>query len=145
MELSEKSFEVTYIPEPNLAFGYGQISDHPKDGLFLYGPLSASSRSKEVSIGVIGTKEGLSYFRNWAIRLGGFIEVPPPGKTDKKNRLQASKSASVKTGTHVAAYSRNHARAGAICKQGRLSDKAVTGTGHSFLEPRYRALLQDTA
>ncbi|MCB9965877.1 MAG: hypothetical protein H6855_07360 [Rhodospirillales bacterium] len=90
MELSEKSFEVTYIPEPNLAFGYGQISDHPKDGLFLYGPRSASSRSKEVSIGVIGTKEGLSYFRNWAIRLGGFIEVPPPGKTDKKNRLHLS-------------------------------------------------------
>src|SRR5574337_862648 len=90
MDLPEKTLEVAYIPEPDLAFGYGQTSDHPKDGLFLYGPHLGSARSKEVSIGVIGTEEGLSYFRNWAIRLGGFIGVPPPGKMDKKNRLHLS-------------------------------------------------------
>lgn len=90
MDLPEKSLEVAYIPEPGLAFGHGQTSDHPKDGLFLYGPHSASARSKDVSIGVIGTKDGLSYFRNWAIRLGGFIAVPPPGKMDKEHRLHLS-------------------------------------------------------
>ena len=90
MDLEEKSLEVAYIREPDLSFGHGQISDDPKDGLFLYGPHSGSTRSKEVSIGVIGTKEGLSYFRNWAIHLGGFIEVPPPGRMDKENRLHLS-------------------------------------------------------
>ncbi len=90
MELPEKPLEVTYIREPDLSFGYGQISDHPKDGLFLYGPHSGPVRSKEVSIGVIGTHNGLSYFRNWAIRLGGFIAVPDPGKMDKEHRLHLS-------------------------------------------------------
>jgi len=41
MELSEKSPEVIYIDEPELSFGHGQTSDHPKDGLFLYGPHNA--------------------------------------------------------------------------------------------------------
>lgn len=90
MELPEKPFEVTYIREPELSFGHGQVSDHPKDGLFLYGPHSGPVRSKEVSIGVIGTHNGLSYFRNWAIRLGGFIAVPAPGKMDKEHRLHLS-------------------------------------------------------
>lgn len=90
MDLPEKSLEVAYIKEPNLSFSYGQTSDNPKDGLFLYGPYSGPARSKEVSLGVIGTKEGLSYFRNWAIRFGGFIAVPPAGKMDKEHRLHLS-------------------------------------------------------
>ena len=90
MELPQKSLEVTYIREPELSFGHGQISDHPKDGLFLYGPHSGPVRSREVSIGVIGTEKDLSFFRNWAIRLGGFIAVPPPGKMDKEHRLHLS-------------------------------------------------------
>ena len=73
MELPERFLEVAYIEEPDLAFGYGQISDHPKDGLFLYGPHAGPSRSKEITIGVVGTKDGLSFFRKWAIRLGGFV------------------------------------------------------------------------
>ena len=90
MELPGKVLEVTYITEPDLAFGHGQVSDHPKDGLFLYGPHSGPVRPKEISIGVIGTDKGLFYFRNWAIKLGGFIAVPPPGKTDKAHRLHLS-------------------------------------------------------
>lgn len=90
MELQEKTLDVIYIKEPRLTFGHGQISDHPKDGLFLYGPHAGPLRSKEISIGVIGTKEGLSLFRNWAISLGGFVAVPQPGKLDKKNRLHLS-------------------------------------------------------
>jgi hypothetical protein len=38
MQLPEKQLPVVYIEEPELAFGHGQNSDHPKDGLFLYGP-----------------------------------------------------------------------------------------------------------
>ena len=54
------------------------------------GRTAAPVRSREVSVGVIGTKDGLSYFRNWAIALGGFVAVPPPKKTDKENRLHLS-------------------------------------------------------
>ncbi len=90
MDLPEKSLEVIHIEEPELSFGHGQTCDHPKDGLFLYGPHAAPARSREVSVGVIGTKDGLTYFRNWAIALGGFVAVPPPKKTDKANRLHLS-------------------------------------------------------
>jgi len=90
MELPEQHLEVMHIEEPELSFGHGQTCDHPKDGLFLYGPHAALARSREVSVGVVGTKDGLSYFRNWAIALGGFVSVPPPKKTDKANRLHLS-------------------------------------------------------
>jgi hypothetical protein len=86
----DKKLEVIYVPEPVLAFGYRQTSDHPKDGLFLYGPHNAPSRSREVSVGAIGTKEGLTHFRNWAIKLGGFISIPPRSKKDKEHRLHLS-------------------------------------------------------
>ncbi|MBL8496798.1 hypothetical protein ABF87_09190 [Nitrosomonas sp. JL21] len=90
MDLPEKSMEVVYIPEPNLSFGHGQSTDHPKDGLFLYGPHSGPAQSREVKIGVIGTTIGLGYFRSWAIKLGGFISIPSKGKLDKEHRLHLS-------------------------------------------------------
>jgi hypothetical protein len=90
MDLPEKFLQVVYIPEPELSFGHGQTSDHPKDGLFLYGPHNGPTRPREVAVGVIGTKNGLSYFRNWAIALGGFIAIPSPKKTDKVYRLHLS-------------------------------------------------------
>src|SRR5215470_12137769 len=90
MDLPKESLKVIHIDEPDLSFGHGQTCDHPKDGLFLYGPHNAPARSREVSLGVIGTKDGLSYFRNWSISLGGFVAVPPPKKTDKEHRLHLS-------------------------------------------------------
>ena len=90
MDLPEICLEVCNISEPDLCFGNGQVCDHPKDGLFLYGPHSGSGQSKEISIGVIGTNVGLNYFRNWAIKLGGYVPIPPAGKTDKENRLHLS-------------------------------------------------------
>ena len=90
MKLVESELEIRYIAEPVLSFGYRQVSDHPKDGLFLYGPHARAPRSQEVSIGVIGTRTGLSYFRKWAIKAGGFIAVPPRGERDKENRLHLS-------------------------------------------------------
>jgi hypothetical protein len=73
MELPENPSKVIHIDEPELSFGHGQTCDHPKDGLFLYGPHSAPVRSREVSVGVIGTKDGLSVFselghRSWRLR-----------------------------------------------------------------------------
>jgi len=90
MELPIQPIPVIYIDEPDLCFGHGQASDHPKDGLFLYGPHAAPARRREISVGVVGTNDGLNHFRNFAIRLGGQIPVPPPGKMDKEHRLHLS-------------------------------------------------------
>ena len=79
-----------HLAEPSLAFGFGQATDHPKDGLFLYGPHKADSRRKIISLGVIGTSRGLGFFRTWAARALGEIDVPPPKKTDKPHRLHLS-------------------------------------------------------
>jgi len=36
---------VTYYDEPELIFGFGQRSAHPKDGLLLFGPESNPHKS----------------------------------------------------------------------------------------------------
>ncbi len=90
MDVPRSELKVIHIKEPELLFGYGQRCDHPKDGLFLYGPHSAPSTPKEISVGAIGTKDGLRFLRRWAIAVGGFIAVPPPGKMEKEHRLHLS-------------------------------------------------------
>ena len=89
-EFPQIPLKTIHIDEPYLYFGHGQKSDHPKDGLYLYGPHSGPIRPKEISVGAIGTKDGLRFLRRWAIEVGSFIAVPPPGKTDKQNRIHLS-------------------------------------------------------
>src|SRR6266568_852722 len=87
MEFPERSLQVLHLPEPLLEFGAKQATAHPKDGLFLYGPHERAKKTKEVRVGVIGTATGINYFRAWAGRLKKGIQVPPPGKTEKQDRL----------------------------------------------------------
>ena len=61
------------LPEPLLGFGYQQRMEHPKDGLFLFGPLEDGAHPAEMRIGVIGTLEGLGHFRTWTKRICGHI------------------------------------------------------------------------
>jgi len=61
------------IEEPALTFGYQQQMEHPKDGLFLFGPLADPAHPAEMRIGVIGTPEGLRCYAEWARRIRGFI------------------------------------------------------------------------
>lgn len=61
------------LPEPMLSFGYQQRLEHPKDGLFLFGPLGGSGHPAEMRIGVIGTAAGLACFRTWSQRIRGYI------------------------------------------------------------------------
>lgn len=86
-DASTNGMKVIYLDEPELCFGYNQVCEHPKDGLFLYGPNLPPDRAREIRVGAVGTKNGLAYLRAWAIAAGGFVEVPPPGKTDKEHRL----------------------------------------------------------
>jgi hypothetical protein len=87
MKFDETSLTVLHIPEPPLEFSYGQTCPYPKDGLYLYGPHRKPSKPPYISVGVIGTAAGVEHFRSWAGRLKCRIDVPPPKRGEKKNRL----------------------------------------------------------
>ncbi|MDZ4746827.1 MAG: hypothetical protein SGJ05_12605 [bacterium] len=75
--------ELVFIDEPALLFGHNQVTESPKDGLFMFGPLDASTN--QMRIGVIGTRDGLTYFNKWARRLGDFIPARS-GSTSPQHR-----------------------------------------------------------
>lgn len=87
MKFPEVSLRVEHLSEPLLEFASGQRSAHPKDGLFLYGPHAKSKKIQEIRVGVVGTPEGIVHFRVWSNKLKQIIEVPPPGKGEKADRL----------------------------------------------------------
>ena len=90
MKFPEKSLVVEHIEEPPLEFAFGQNSPHPKDGLFLYGPLARSKKTREIKVGVVATPDGIAHFREWGRKLKQVVRVPPPGKTEKQDRLHLS-------------------------------------------------------
>ena len=87
MEFPERSLPVLHFFEPLLEFGSTQTAAHPKDGLFLYGPHNKPKKTRDIRIGVVGTTDGIALFRTWAAQIKKRVEVPPPGPTDKKDRL----------------------------------------------------------
>jgi len=87
MQFPEPSLQALHLFEPSLEFAYGQTTAHPKDGLFLYGPHLRPKKTKEIRIGVVGTATGINYFRNWTEQIKKRVDVPPPGKGEKKDRL----------------------------------------------------------
>lgn len=88
-DLPEIPLKIVHIPEPLLSFGHAQQSDYPKDGLYLYGPYGAVQR-KHVTLGVIGTQQGIELWTAWLERAQGIIRVPKPGKREKKFRPHLS-------------------------------------------------------
>ena len=91
MRFPERSLQVQHFYEPALEFASRQTTAHPKDGLFLYGPHNKGKKTKEIRIGVVGTSEGINHFRTWAGQIKKRVEVPPPGKTEKKRSPPLSK------------------------------------------------------
>jgi hypothetical protein len=87
MQFPERSLPALHLFEPSLEFGCGQRTPHPKDGLFLYGPHQRPNKTKEIRIGVVGTQAGINHFRSWATQIKKRVDVPPPGKGEKKDRL----------------------------------------------------------
>jgi hypothetical protein len=90
MDFPERPPAIVHIPEPMLEFGHGQVSEHPKDGQFLYGPHEAPGSLRHVSVGVVGTDQGIGFVRQWAHRLSRLVRVPPPTNREKKNRFHLS-------------------------------------------------------
>jgi hypothetical protein len=64
-----------YLDEPSLAFGHGQVLEHPKDGLMLFGPLEDKPGPAEIRVGVIGRKAGLERYRRWTSAIRSYISA----------------------------------------------------------------------
>ena len=79
-EYAPPNLDVTlrHIPEPQLEFGYGQATEYPRDGLYLYGPPTSEAPLLDVRYGVIGTAEGVRRFHRWAAYVARFIDIPAP-------------------------------------------------------------------
>ena len=87
MKFPEKSLIVEHLQEPLLEFAFAQTSPHPKDGLFLYGPHARRKKTDEIRVGIVGTADGIAHFQSWSQKLKHVVEVPPPGKGEKRDRL----------------------------------------------------------
>lgn len=59
------------LSEPEVAVGFGQKSDYPKEGLLLFGPLPFDRNPRTIRAGVIGTKEGVDLFKKWSRQFNG--------------------------------------------------------------------------
>lgn len=71
------------VAEPRLAFHYGQELEHPKDGLFLFGPLDDRAHPTQLRFGVIGTPDCIARFHRWSARIKGSIPSPDPSKAHR--------------------------------------------------------------
>ena len=77
-------WRLIHIPEPRLQFGFGQMAEHPKDGLLLYGPPSSNLNPARMDVGVIGTTAGIERYRRWVRSIGSTIAPPDKGKPENK-------------------------------------------------------------
>jgi len=77
-------WQLVHVPEPALTFGFGQTAEHPKDGLFLFGPPASNQNPARMDVGVIGTPKGLARYENWVRTIGSTIAVPEKGKEENK-------------------------------------------------------------
>jgi hypothetical protein len=80
-----EAWRVIHIDEPKLAFGHEQTADHPKDGLFLFGPVASNQNPARMDVGVIATPAGLQKYSKWVASIERFIDVPPPHLKRKRN------------------------------------------------------------
>ena len=75
-----------YIEEPLLEFGFGQCTEYPRDGLYLFGPIKDDVTPETLRCGVIGTPEGIRRFGLWSDCVRGFIKrFEPPMNPDAQH------------------------------------------------------------
>jgi len=77
-----------YVVEPRLEFRFGQKTEYPRDGLYLFGPVDACDVPRHIRYGFIGTPDSLRRFGVWADLVSGYIQVPEPGRMSKETAPQ---------------------------------------------------------
>lgn len=73
-----------HVDEPLLSFGFNQQTEHPKDGLFLYGPPASNQNPARMDVGVIGTPDGIRRYEAWIKTLSSTIAAPATGREENK-------------------------------------------------------------
>ena len=76
--------EMVLLNEPDLEFGYSQVSKFAKDGLLLFGPSKIQGQSSVIRYGVVGTTYGINLFKNWLGRINKVI----PSVNPERNHFQ---------------------------------------------------------
>lgn len=79
------AWRAIHIDEPQLTFGHDQSTEHPKDGLFLFGPVASGQNPARMDVGVIATPAGLKKYSKWVASIEKFIGVPAPATDRKRN------------------------------------------------------------
>ena len=74
-----------HIDEPRLSFGHDQSAEHPKDGLFLFGPVASGQNPARMDVGVIATPAGFEKYSKWVASIERFIDVPALDPDRKRN------------------------------------------------------------
>jgi hypothetical protein len=64
---------VKHLPEPLLEFGFGQQLEYTRDGLFLYGPVDQAKEVPLIRYGVVGSREGVRRFSQWAESISNYV------------------------------------------------------------------------
>lgn len=77
-----------HIAEPRLEFRFGQKTEYPRDGLYLFGPVDAQKNPRHIRYGFIGTTDSLRRFTEWASRVSHYIETPTPSRLSKASTPQ---------------------------------------------------------
>jgi hypothetical protein len=67
------SVSMKLLSEPKLEFGYRQRLEDPRNGLFLFGPISDKRTPSQIRAGVIGTPRGVTLYKKWVETTGTFI------------------------------------------------------------------------
>lgn len=75
---------MTHVEEPLLSFGFNQKTEHPKDGLFLYGPPASNQNPARMDVGVIGTADGIRRYQSWVKAIASTIAAPETGREENK-------------------------------------------------------------
>lgn len=70
--------KLIHLPEPKLVFGYDQVMEDPRDGLTLFGPHDRKDPIYGITVGVIGTQEGIDRFLRWMVTIQGPVRNPTP-------------------------------------------------------------------
>lgn len=73
--------DISVLAEPLLRFGFGQSSNDPKEGLFLFGPARDQVNPLRIRAGVIGTLDGIALYSAWVERLSRAIPTPGSKKS----------------------------------------------------------------
>lgn len=75
----ETNSVIKLLDEPELQFGQGQYSSHPKDGLMLFGPSISTKKRGTLNYGIVSTTTGKTLLTNWVNTVRKYI---PPFKED---------------------------------------------------------------